>query len=340
MPPEREELLEALLRLVALHEAADRVLAGEQRDERLGRRGCRQRARRTAAAHRLGAQPRRQRRHGARRRRRPPPSAAARYPRRRPAAARGSRSPPPPPRARATARSCAPSPTGAAPPRSRRRAGRASRACARLAHAGVPHAAIRARPGGRRRDDALPSRGAAAPTAHRSTESSERLRGRMPRARRAAPPHDRRAGVGERRSAGVGGGVGGGSRVARPEERAADRPHVLHQHKPGSALWSCIVQLPIRTSVKATSTRGVRPRLRGTSGRCQQLARRGRGGAAARCLIEVLPADALGLVLYQLPLAHDIAEMAPTCHLLCGEGFGGGRATVLQRGVTLGEGRR
>jgi WD40 repeat protein len=39
--------------------------------------------------------------------------------------------------------------------------------------------------------------------------------------------------------------------------------------------------------------------------------------AAARCLTEVLPADALGLVLYQLPLAHDIAAVAPTCHLLC-----------------------
>ena len=38
---------------------------------------------------------------------------------------------------------------------------------------------------------------------------------------------------------------------------------------------------------------------------------------AARCLTEVLPADALGLVLYQLPLAHDIAAVAPTCHVLC-----------------------
>ena len=38
---------------------------------------------------------------------------------------------------------------------------------------------------------------------------------------------------------------------------------------------------------------------------------------AARCLTEVLPADALGLVLYQLPLAHDIAAVAPTCHALC-----------------------
>ena len=38
---------------------------------------------------------------------------------------------------------------------------------------------------------------------------------------------------------------------------------------------------------------------------------------AARCLTEVLPADALGLVLYQLQLAHDIAAVAPTCHQFC-----------------------
>ena len=38
---------------------------------------------------------------------------------------------------------------------------------------------------------------------------------------------------------------------------------------------------------------------------------------AARCLTEVLPTDALGLVLYQLTLAHDIAAVAPTCHQLC-----------------------
>ena len=37
---------------------------------------------------------------------------------------------------------------------------------------------------------------------------------------------------------------------------------------------------------------------------------------AARCLTEVLPADALGLVLYRLPLAHDIARAAPTCHVV------------------------
>ena len=30
-----------------------------------------------------------------------------------------------------------------------------------------------------------------------------------------------------------------------------------------------------------------------------------------------LPADVLGLVLYQLRLAHDIAAVAPTCHVLC-----------------------
>ena len=29
-----------------------------------------------------------------------------------------------------------------------------------------------------------------------------------------------------------------------------------------------------------------------------------------------LPADVLGLVLYQLRLAHDIAAVAPTCHAL------------------------
>ena len=39
--------------------------------------------------------------------------------------------------------------------------------------------------------------------------------------------------------------------------------------------------------------------------------------AAARCLTEVLPADALGLVLYQLPLAHDIARTGLTCHAPC-----------------------
>jgi WD40 repeat protein len=44
-------------------------------------------------------------------------------------------------------------------------------------------------------------------------------------------------------------------------------------------------------------------------------ARRAAARAAARLLLE-LPADALGLVLYQLPLAHDIAAVAPTCHAL------------------------
>ena len=38
--------------------------------------------------------------------------------------------------------------------------------------------------------------------------------------------------------------------------------------------------------------------------------------AAARLPLE-LPADVLGLVLYQLTLAHDIAAVAPTCHALC-----------------------
>ena len=36
----------------------------------------------------------------------------------------------------------------------------------------------------------------------------------------------------------------------------------------------------------------------------------------ARLLIEV-PSDVLGLVLYQLPLAHDIARTGLTCHALC-----------------------
>ena len=37
--------------------------------------------------------------------------------------------------------------------------------------------------------------------------------------------------------------------------------------------------------------------------------------AALQKLIE-LPADVLGLVLYQLPLAHDIARTGLTCHAL------------------------
>jgi hypothetical protein len=45
-------------------------------------------------------------------------------------------------------------------------------------------------------------------------------------------------------------------------------------------------------------------------------ARRAAARAAERRLIE-LPADVLGLVLYQLTLAHDIAAVAPTCHALC-----------------------
>ena len=43
--------------------------------------------------------------------------------------------------------------------------------------------------------------------------------------------------------------------------------------------------------------------------------RRAARAAAERLLIE-LPADALGLVLYQLTLAHDIAAVAPTCRAL------------------------
>ena len=38
--------------------------------------------------------------------------------------------------------------------------------------------------------------------------------------------------------------------------------------------------------------------------------------AAERRLLE-LPADVLGLVLYQLTLAHDIALTGLTCHALC-----------------------
>ena len=41
-----------------------------------------------------------------------------------------------------------------------------------------------------------------------------------------------------------------------------------------------------------------------------------RRAAAERLLIE-LPADVLGLVLYQLPLAHDIALSGLTCRALC-----------------------
>ena len=44
--------------------------------------------------------------------------------------------------------------------------------------------------------------------------------------------------------------------------------------------------------------------------------RRAARAAAERQLLE-LPADVLGLILYQLPLAHDIAAVAPTCRALC-----------------------
>ena len=43
----------------------------------------------------------------------------------------------------------------------------------------------------------------------------------------------------------------------------------------------------------------------------------GRAPAAERQLIEVLPADALGLVLYQLTLAHDIAAVATGAGVPC-----------------------
>ena len=38
---------------------------------------------------------------------------------------------------------------------------------------------------------------------------------------------------------------------------------------------------------------------------------------SALCLTEVLPADVLGLVLYYVPLAHDIAQTGLTCRALC-----------------------
>ena len=44
--------------------------------------------------------------------------------------------------------------------------------------------------------------------------------------------------------------------------------------------------------------------------------RAARRAAAERRLLE-LPADVLGLVLYQLPLAHDIALAGLTCRALC-----------------------
>ena len=43
--------------------------------------------------------------------------------------------------------------------------------------------------------------------------------------------------------------------------------------------------------------------------------RAARRAAAERQFLE-LPTDVLSLVLYQLPLAHDIAAVAPTCHAL------------------------
>ena len=60
----------------------------------------------------------------------------------------------------------------------------------------------------------------------------------------------------------------------------------------------------------ASSARGARATFGGP--RMPTTRRGARGGG--RLLLE-LPADALGLVLYQ-PLAHDIAAVAPTCHAL------------------------
>ena len=45
-------------------------------------------------------------------------------------------------------------------------------------------------------------------------------------------------------------------------------------------------------------------------------ARRAAARAAAERRLLELPTDVLGLVLYQLPLAHDIAAVSPTCRLL------------------------
>ena len=42
-----------------------------------------------------------------------------------------------------------------------------------------------------------------------------------------------------------------------------------------------------------------------------------RDAAAASGKLIELPADVLGLVLYQLPLAHDIARTGLTCRALC-----------------------
>ena len=64
-----------------------------------------------------------------------------------------------------------------------------------------------------------------------------------------------------------------------------------------------------RVAAEATSADAAMPTTRAA-----------RRAAAAR-LIE-LPADALGLVLYQLPLAHDIAAVAPTCRALDDAGEG------------------
>ena len=61
------------------------------------------------------------------------------------------------------------------------------------------------------------------------------------------------------------------------------------------------------------SSREVAPlRMRST----MPTTRAARRAAAERVLLE-LPTDVLGLVLYQLPLAHDIALTGRTCRTLC-----------------------
>ena len=69
----------------------------------------------------------------------------------------------------------------------------------------------------------------------------------------------------------------------------------------------------------------------------QQTQRGARGARGDALSLLELPADAPSLVLYQLPLAHDIAAVAPTCHavfLLCVARTCGRRqvAAVLRRG--------
>ena len=52
-------------------------------------------------------------------------------------------------------------------------------------------------------------------------------------------------------------------------------------------------------------------------GRCDRTTATEPGGRASRGDARQTPCGVLGLVLYQLTLAHDIAAVAPTCHALC-----------------------